>query len=229
MIAYKYETEQQPTILNSVDWQVGKGGSLTPVGRVEPVFIGGVTVSNVTLHNIDQIRKLDLHLGDTVVIERAGEVIPYLVQAIKEKRPAGAKTVGEPTQCPTCQTDVEREALPEDTAAYRCLNHECSEYFERVRVKKAKLPAACPICAGKIEVLASGIDLYCPNQDCPDQIKGRLLWYCNRSQMDIEGVGDKLVEQLVDKGLVRTFADLYQLKAEDLSGMTSEVEQGRSS
>lgn len=226
VIAYKYETEQQPTVLNAVDWQVGKGGSLTPVGRVEPVFIGGVTVSNVTLHNIDQIRKLDLHLGDTVVIERAGEVIPYLVQAVKDKRPKGARKVTEPTHCPTCQADIEREALPEETVAYRCLNHACTDYFKRVRVKRAKAPKDCPICGGNIEILESGIDLYCPNPACPDQIKGRLQWYCNRSQMDIEGVGDKLADQLVERGLVKTFADLYALKPEQLAGLTSELEQG---
>src|SRR4029077_2968390 len=87
LVAYKYETEQQPTVLRDVRWQVGKGGNLTPVGLLEPVFISGVTVTNVTLHNIDQIKRLDLHLGDTVVVERAGEVIPYVVEAVVEKRP----------------------------------------------------------------------------------------------------------------------------------------------
>src|SRR5438067_1721985 len=81
LVAYKYETEQQPTVLKNVRWQVGKGGNLTPVGELEPVFISGVTVTNVTLHNIDQIKRLDLHLGDTVIVERAGEVIPYVVEA----------------------------------------------------------------------------------------------------------------------------------------------------
>src|SRR5206468_2948420 len=93
VIAYKYETEQQPTVLKAVEWQVGKGGNLTPVGKLEPVFIGGVTVSNGTLHNTDQIRRLDLHLGDTIIIERAGEVIPYVVEAVPEKRPRGAKAI----------------------------------------------------------------------------------------------------------------------------------------
>ena len=122
VIAYKYETEQQPTVLNGVRWQVGKGGSLTPVGDLEPVFIGGVTVTHVTMHNSDQIRKLDVHLGDTVVIERAGEVIPQIVEVIAGKRPHGAKRVPEPAKCPECATDVEREALPEGTVAYRCTN-----------------------------------------------------------------------------------------------------------
>ena len=226
VMAYKYETEQQPTVLRDCEWQVGKGGSLTPVGRLEPVFIGGVTVSNVTLHNIDQIRKLDLHLGDTVVIERAGEVIPYVVQAVKDKRPKGAKPVKEPKCCPACDAKVEREALPEETVAYRCLNAECPEYFVRKKVKRAKVPTDCPHCGKKVEVLETGIDIYCPNPACPAQLKERIRWYCGRSQMDIEGVGDKLVEQLVDRGMVKTFADLYTLKPEDLSGLSSEVEQG---
>jgi DNA ligase (NAD+) len=226
VMAYKYETEQQPTVLNAVRWQVGKGGSLTPVGELEPVFIGGVTVSNVTLHNLDQIRKLDLHVGDTVVIERAGEVIPYLVQAVPDKRPKKAEPVEEPTHCPTCAAAVEREAMPEDTVAYRCLNKGCAEHFKRKRVKRAKLPAACPTCGGAVETLEKGIDLYCPNPACPEQIKGRLLWYCGRSQMDIENVGEKLVDQLVDRGMVKTFADLYALKAEDLAGLSSEFGEG---
>lgn len=181
VIAYKYETEQQPTVLNNVEWQVGKGGNLTPVGKLEPVFVGGVTVSNATLHNIDQIRRLDLHIGDTIVIERAGEVIPYVVEAIPEKRPKNAKAVEPPTKCPVCGTKVEKEA---DTPYIRC-----------------------------------------PNPACPAQLKERLRWFCGRSQMDIEGLGDKLVDQLVDKGLVKTFADLYDLKPDDIATLSSEVEQ----
>ena len=182
VIAYKYETEQQPTVLKEVDWQVGKGGNLTPVGRLEPVFISGVTVSNVTLHNIDQIRRLDLHLGDTVVIERAGEVIPYVVEAIPEKRPRGAKQIDPPTKCPSCNAKVEKEA---DTPYIRCVN-----------------------------------------PSCPAQLKERLRWFCQRSQMDIEGLGDVLVDQLVDHELVKTFADLYRLKPDDIANLTSEVESG---
>ncbi len=182
VIAYKYETEQQPTELKDVDWQVGKGGNLTPVGKLEPVFIGGVTVSNVTLHNIDQIRRLDLHIGDTVIIERAGEVIPYVVEAMPEKRPEGAKPIEPPTKCPSCGAKVEKEA---DTPYIRCVN-----------------------------------------PSCPAQLKERLRWFCHRSQMDIEGLGDVLVDQLVERGLVKTFADLYRLKETDIATLGSEVEQG---
>lgn len=182
VVAYKYETEQQPTVLKNVRWQVGKGGNLTPVGELEPVFIGGVTVTNVTLHNIDQVKRLDLHLGDTVVVERAGEVIPYVVEAVAEKRPRGAKPIEAPVKCPSCGSKVEKE---EDTPYIRCLN-----------------PA------------------------CPAQLKERLRWFCHRGQMDIEGLGDVLVDQLVEGGYVREFADLYRLKAEQIAGLTSEVEQG---
>lgn len=182
VVAYKYETEQQPTILKAVRWQVGKGGNLTPVGELEPVFISGVTVTNVTLHNIDQIKRLDLHLGDTVVVERAGEVIPYVVEVVIEKRPKGARPIEPPTRCPSCDAKVEQEA---DTPYIRCEN-----------------PA------------------------CPAQLKERLRWYCHRGQMDIEGLGDVLIDQLVEHGLVREFADLYKLKPEAIANLTSEVEQG---
>ncbi|HYO08724.1 MAG TPA: NAD-dependent DNA ligase LigA [Tepidisphaeraceae bacterium] len=182
VIAYKYETEQQPTVLNGVEWQVGKGGNLTPVGKLEPVFIGGVTVSNVSLHNIEQIQRLDLRLGDTVVIERAGEVIPYVVQAVPEKRPKGAKPITAPKTCPSCGCKVEKEA---DTPYIRCVN-----------------------------------------PSCPAQLKERLRWYCQRSQMDIEGLGDVLVDQLVERGHVKTFADLYRLTPQTIASLGSEVEQG---
>ena len=182
VIAYKYETEQQPTVLKDVDWQVGKGGNLTPVGRLEPVFIGGVTVTNVTLHNIDQIRRLDLHVGDTVVVERAGEVIPYVVEVVKDKRPKNAKAIEPPAKCPVCGQKTERET---DTPYIRCVN-----------------PA------------------------CPAQVKERVRWFCGRGQMDIEGLGDVLVDQLVERGLVKTFADLYKLKIDDIANLGSEVEQG---
>lgn len=175
VIAYKYEAEQQQTILNDVRWQVGKGGNLTPVADLEPVFIGGVTVSHATLHNIDQIKRLDLHMGDTVVVERAGEVIPYVSAIVSEKRPKGAKPVDAPKKCPCCGSPVEKE---EGTPYLRCIN-----------------PA------------------------CPDQVKERLRWFCARGQMDIENLGEKIIDQLVDAGVLKTFADLYHLTKEKLLDM----------
>lgn len=172
VIAYKYETEQQPTVLKDVRWQVGKGGKLTPVADLEPVFVGGVTVTHATLHNIEQIHRLDLHLGDTVVVERRGEVIPYVAEVVGDKRPKGAKKVQAPAKCPSCGSKVEREP---DT----------------------------PI-------------LSCVNPECPAQFRERLKWFVGRGQMDIDHVGEKLIDQLLDAGRVRTFADLYRLKEDDL-------------
>jgi DNA ligase (NAD+) len=226
VIAYKYETEQQPTVLKDVRWQVGRTGQLTPVGMLEPVFISGVTVSNVTLHNIDQIRRLDLHIGDTIVVERSGEVIPYVVEVQKDKRPRGAKPVEAPTKCPECNTKLIREAFPEEQAAYRCVNTECDAFFERKKVKRAKLPKDCPKCGQPVEVLDAGIDILCPNAICPGRMKEGIRYFCGRSQMDIEGLGDVLVDQLVDGGYVRTFADLYKLEADTIANLGSEVEQG---
>ncbi|HWE03888.1 MAG TPA: NAD-dependent DNA ligase LigA [Tepidisphaeraceae bacterium] len=172
VIAYKYAAEQVQTILREVEWQVGKGGTLTPVARLEPVFVAGTTVSNATLHNVDQIRRLDLHLGDTIVVEKAGEVIPYVRQAIAEKRPKGAIQVESPTSCPSCGAKVEKDA---DGPYIRCIN-----------------------------------------PDCPAQFRERLKWFCGRKQMDLEHIGEKLIDQLVDKGLVKSFADLYRLTKESL-------------
>ncbi|MGA2440436.1 MAG: NAD-dependent DNA ligase LigA [Tepidisphaeraceae bacterium] len=172
VIAFKYAAEQMQTVLREVDWQVGKGGTLTPVARLKPVFLAGTTVQNASLHNIEQIRKLDLHLGDTVVVEKAGEVIPYVRQAVPEKRPKGAKPIEPPTKCPSCGSKVEKES--------------------------------------------DGPFIRCDNPECPAQFRERLRWFCGRGQMDIENVGEALVDQLIDAGLVRTFADLYRIKKEQL-------------
>ncbi len=172
VIAYKYPAEQMPTVLKAVDWQVGKGGTLTPVARMEPVFVAGTTVQNASLHNIENIEALNIYLGDTVVIEKAGEVIPQVVQVVESKRPKGAQKVKAPTKCPSCDTPVMKET---DGPYVRCVN-----------------PA------------------------CPAQLKERLRWFCSRNQMDIEGLGEALIDQLVDAGLVKTFADLYSLTAEQL-------------
>ena len=172
VIAFKYPAEQMQTKLLDVRWQVGKGGNLTPVADLEPVFIAGSTVRRATLHNIEQIQRLDIHLGDTVVVEKAGEVIPYIAKAIPEKRPAHAAAIVPPKVCPSCGVPVEKEI---DTPYIRCVN-----------------PA------------------------CPEQLKERLRWFCGRNQMDIENLGEKLIDQLVDRGLVKTFADLYRLNEENL-------------
>ena len=172
VIAFKYPAEQVQTVLHAVDWQVGKGGTLTPVARMDPVFVAGTTVSNASLHNIEQIEQKDIHIGDTVVIEKAGEIIPQVVQVISEKRPRGAKKVEAPKTCPSCGAKVEKET---DTPYIRCVN-----------------PA------------------------CPAQLKERLRWFCARGQMNVERLGEVLIDQLVDAGFVKTFADIYRLTKEQL-------------
>jgi DNA ligase (NAD+) len=175
VIAYKYPAEQMPTRLRAVTWQVGKGGTLTPVAELEPVFLAGTTVKRASLHNIEQIQRLDIRSGDTVIVEKAGEIIPYVSGVVLAQRPAEARPIEPPTACPSCGQPPERE---EGTPYIRCNN-----------------PA------------------------CPDQFKERLRWFCGRNQMDIEEVGEKLIDQLVDSGLVRGFADLYRLTPDQLAGL----------
>lgn len=175
VIAFKYPAEQMQTKLLDVRWQVGKGGNLTPVADLEPVFIAGSTVRRATLHNIKQVERLGIHIGDTIVIEKAGEVIPYVVQAVPEKRPSHAKAIKPPDVCPSCGAKVEKEA---DTPYIRCVN-----------------PA------------------------CPAQLKERLRWFCGRNQMDIENLGEKIIDQLVDAKLVTAFADLYRLTKSQVAGL----------
>ncbi|MEX2176569.1 MAG: NAD-dependent DNA ligase LigA [Pirellulaceae bacterium] len=180
VVAYKYETEQQPTILQGVRWQVGKGGSLTPVGILEPVTIGGVTVTNVTLHNIEQIQRLGLHLGDTVIVERAGEVIPYVVEAVVDKRPSNAERIRPPIECPSCHTPVVVESP----------------------------------------------QIYCPNPQCPAQRRERLIWFTGRTQMHIDGLGEKVIDQLMVNKPDLEYADLFRLEVNHLADLTHETTLG---
>ncbi len=172
VIAYKYAAEQAQTRLLGCTWQVGRTGKLTPVAQLEPVFLAGTTVKRASLHNIDQIERLGVHEGDTVVIEKAGEIIPQVVQVVAEKRPKGAHRIAIPAKCPSCGTRIERE---EGVPEIRCFN-----------------PA------------------------CPAQLQERLRFFCARGQMNIERLGDKLIDKLIDAGLIKTFADIFLLKAESL-------------
>lgn len=172
-VAHKYPAEEQLTVVRDIDIQVGRTGKLTPVAKLEPVFVGGTTVSNATLHNEDETRRKDVRIGDTVIVRRAGDVIPEVVGVVLDRRPADA---GEPFdlfrrldgKCPVCGSHIVRE---EDEANWRC---------------------------------SGGLF-------CPAQRKQALLHFAGRRAMDIEGLGDKLAEQLVDGGIVSTPADLYQL------------------
>lgn len=175
-IAYKYPAQEALTRVSAVEFQVGRTGAVTPVARLEPVAVGGVTVSNATLHNFDEIRRKDVHVGDTVYVRRAGDVIPEVVRILVERRPADARPVALPTHCPVCGAEVVRAA-------------------------------------GEVVARCSG-GLFCPAQR-----KEAIKHFASRRAMDIEGLGEKLVEQLVDKGLVHDPADLYGLSEETLAGL----------
>jgi DNA ligase (NAD+) len=175
-IAHKFPAEEEMTQVRDVEWQVGRTGALTPVARLEPVFVGGVTVSNATLHNLDELQRKDVRVGDTVVVRRAGDVIPEIVRVIPERRPKGTRRVSLPGKCPVCESPVGR--------------------IEGESVAR---------CTGGLV--------------CPAQRKESLKHFASRRAMDIEGLGDKLVEQLVDAGLVANAADLYSLTTTQLEGL----------
>lgn len=166
-IAYKYQPEQAETKLLSVDIQVGRTGALTPVARLEPVFLSGSTVGNATLHNFEEIERKDIRVGDTVVIEKAGEIIPAVVMVKKELRQGTEQPIPRPTHCPVCGTAVHQDE-------------------EQVVIR-------------------------CPNAQCPEVVKRRLEHFVSRGAMDIAGLGEAVVAQLVDGRLVADPADLYQL------------------
>jgi DNA ligase (NAD+) len=175
-IAHKFPAHEENTIVRGVEFQVGRTGALTPVARLEPVFVGGVTVSNATLHNMDEVRRKDVHIGDTVVIRRAGDVIPEIVKVILEQRPKDATPVELPAKCPICASAVERE---EGEAIARCTG-----------------------------------GLFCPAQR-----KESLRHFAGRRAMDVDGLGTKIIDQLVDSELVSSPADLYKLTVEQFADL----------
>ncbi|MBP7829119.1 MAG: NAD-dependent DNA ligase LigA [Kiritimatiellae bacterium] len=184
-IAYKYSHEQARTKLKAITVQVGRTGTLTPVAELEPVFLAGSTISRATLHNEEEIRRKDIRVGDTVIIEKAGEVIPAVVAVVPEERPRGAKP------------------------------------FDLVK----HLDGKCPACGGPIRRDPEFVAWRCENIACPMQLKRTLLHYASRRAMDIENLGEVLVNQLVDRGLVKDVADLYHLAAEPLAALERMAEK----
>jgi len=175
-IARKFPAQEELTQVLDINVQVGRTGAITPVARLAPVFVGGVTVTNATLHNEDEVRRKDVHVGDTVIIRRAGDVIPEIVSVILERRTDDAKAFVMPTSCPVCGSDIER-------------------------------------LEGEVVARCTG-GLYCEAQR-----KEAIKHFASRRAMDIEGLGDKLVEQLVDQELIKDIAGLYDLSVEELAGL----------
>ncbi len=184
-VAHKYPAQEMMTEVLGIDVQVGRTGAITPVARLKPVFVGGVTVTNATLHNEDEVRRKDVHIGDFVIVRRAGDVIPEVVSVVKEKRPAEVRPFAMPTLCPVCGSHIIK--LPDEAVAR---------------------------CSGGLF--------------CPAQRKQALLHFASRRALDIEGLGDKLVEQLVDSGLVHTPADIYTLDMQSLVNLERMAEKSAS-
>ncbi|MBM3113145.1 NAD-dependent DNA ligase LigA [Pseudomonas arcuscaelestis] len=187
-IAYKFPAMEELTEVLDVEFQVGRTGAVTPVARLKPVKVAGVTVSNATLHNMDEVARLGLMIGDTVIIRRAGDVIPQVMQVVTDRRPDDARPVHIPTQCPVCGSQVERTQL-----------------IKRSKGKETVSEGAVYRCVGRLA--------------CAAQLKQAIIHYVSRRAMDIEGLGEKSVEQLVDEGLIRSPADLYQLTFEQIVGL----------
>ena len=181
-IAHKFPAEEAETVLLEVEFQIGRTGAVTPVARLKPVFVGGATVSNATLHNMDEVERKGIHLGDAVIVRRAGDVIPEVARVVLEKRPAGARPIELPGQCPVCGSAVRRQG---DEAVARC---------------------------------TGGLS-------CRAQLHAGLLHFVSRRAMDLEGFGDKLIAQLIEKGWVQSPADLFSLQLEALAGLERMAEK----
>lgn len=174
-IAFKFPPQQENTVVEGIEVNVGRTGALTPVAKLRPVFVGGVTISNASLHNQDEIERKDVRVGDTVVIQRAGDVIPQVVRVVPELRPRGAR--------------------------------------------RWKMPRHCPVCRAEAIRLEGEAVTRCPNLDCPAQLANNVRHFASRGALDIEGLGEKLVEQLVAQGVVRRLSDVFRLDAATLLGL----------
>jgi len=173
-IAYKFKAQQAETVVREIGVYVGRIGSLTPVAHLEPVRLAGVTISNASLHNLDEIRRKDVRVGDTILIERAGDVIPYVVRVVKKKRP---------------------------------------------RSPEFEMPSHCPVCGGAIVHEEGEAGYFCVNVNCPARMRESIRHFASKSALDIDGLGDKLVGQLVEKKLVGEIDDIYRLGKDDLAGL----------
>ncbi len=167
-VAFKFKSKQTTTKIKDITWQVGRTGAVTPVAELERKFLAGSTISRATLHNFDEIERKDIRIGDTVIIEKGGDVIPKVVEVVLNERPSNSKKTKPPEKCPVCNSKLFK---PEGEVAY-----------------------------------------YCENAECPEQVKGRLEHFASRGAMDIEGLGESLIDLFVDKGFLKTYSDIYRLK-----------------
>jgi len=174
-IAYKFPPQQETTVVEGIDVQVGRTGALTPVAKLRPVRVGGVTVSSASLHNQDELDRKDVRVGDTVLVQRAGDVIPQIVLVVKEKRPRGTHPF--------------------------------------------HLPVKCPVCGARVVRLEGEAVTRCTNLDCPAQLKNNVLHMASRGALDVDGLGEKLVDQLVDRGLVKRVSDIFSLDEDTFAGL----------
>ncbi len=179
-VAYKYPAEQKPTVLRSVDFMVGKTGRITPRAVMDPVVLAGTTVRHASLFNFGEVRRKDLRIGDTVIVEKAGEIIPQVIEVVPEKRPKGARKIKAPKECPSCGGPVEIEPPElEEQGDYES-EHETSRL--------------------------------CVNPECPAQIREKLIWFAARGQMDIDGLGEKTIDQIRESDFpLNRFADVFHL------------------
>lgn len=216
-IAYKYAAERGQATLQSVTFQVGRTGAITPVAHFETIPLAGTRVSNASLHNFDQVASLDLHLGDTIYVEKAGEIIPQVVDVDASARPDDAEPVTPPETCPECDQPTRWEKPKPGYVAYRCTNPDCELHMQRRQAKK--LPSECAKCGGEVERVDHMVELRCENPQCPAQFRESLKYFAGRGQMDIDGLGPAVVNALIDADRVSHFADLYRLKKDDLVGL----------
>ena len=184
-LAHKFPAEEVPSVITKVDFQIGRTGTITPVARIKPVKVAGVMVSNATLHNMDEIARKDIKEGDTVLIRRAGDVIPEVVRVIERERPSDAKDIVMPVKCPVCDSQIKRE---DGEAAYRCTG----------------------------------------GWSCNAQKKERLKYFVSKKALDIDGLGDKLIEQLVNENKVQFPADIFRLTQNDLESLERMAEKSAS-
>ncbi len=209
-IAYKFAAERAETLLLDVEYQVGKTGAITPVAKLAPVLLAGTTVSNASLHNPFQIARLDLRDGDTVVIEKAGEIIPQVIDTVRNKRKANARRIRTPDLCPSCEQPLSFDKPLEGFIAFRCENRSCIEAYKVIQ--RRNLRDNCVRCGRRVSRVSELPTLRCRNRACPAQLKERISHFASREAMDIEGLGASTVEVLVKKEFVTSLPDLYRFK-----------------